>query len=178
MITVPDPAALLATLRADGYAGLPDVDVRIGASVLDSAIADSVERFVAKGPIILSDGGPYRTPAGPVVDRLAGRLGCPVVQLGVGAVRADEETVERAVAEVGARRLLVSVGSGTLTDIAKVTAQRTGSRHSRSKPLAASTVSSPTAAYLSSPARNAPSNPGGPTFSSPTPTSSPRRRGN
>ena len=35
MITVPDPAALLATLRADGHAGLPDVDVRIGASVLD-----------------------------------------------------------------------------------------------------------------------------------------------
>ncbi len=129
MITVPDPAALLATLRADGYAGLPDVDVRIGASVLDSAIADSVERFVAKEPMILSDGGPYRTPAGAVVDRLAGRLGCPVVQLGVGTVRADEETVERAVAEVGERRLLVSVGSGTLTDIAKVTAQRTGSRH-------------------------------------------------
>jgi len=42
VITVPDPAALLATLRADGHAGLPDVDVRIGASVLDSAIADSV----------------------------------------------------------------------------------------------------------------------------------------
>ena len=38
VITVPDPAALLATLRADGHAGLPDVDVRIGASVLDSAI--------------------------------------------------------------------------------------------------------------------------------------------
>ena len=32
-------------------------------------------------------------------------------------------------AEVGEHRLLVSVGSGTLTDIAKVTAQRTGSRH-------------------------------------------------
>ena len=52
-----------------------------------------------------------------------------MVQLGVGTVRADEETVERAVAEVGEHRLLVSVGSGTLTDIAKVTAQRTGSRH-------------------------------------------------
>ena len=71
-----------------------------------------------------------RTAAGPVVDRLARLLGdCPVVQLGTGTVRADEETVERAVAEVGVRRLLVSVGSGTLTDIAKVTAQRTGSRH-------------------------------------------------
>ena len=79
--------------------------------------------------MILSDGGPYRTPAGAVVDRLAGQLGCPVVQLGTGTVRADEETVERAVAEVGEHRLLVSVGSGTLTDIAKVTAQRTGSRH-------------------------------------------------
>ena len=44
-------------------------------------------------------------------------------------MRADEETVERAVAEVGGRRLLISVGAGTLTDIAKVTAQRTGSRH-------------------------------------------------
>jgi glycerol-1-phosphate dehydrogenase [NAD(P)+] len=64
------------------------------------------------------------------VDRLAARLrGCPVVQLGAGTVRADEETVERAIAEVGANRLLISVGSGTLTDIAKVTAQRTGSRH-------------------------------------------------
>jgi glycerol-1-phosphate dehydrogenase [NAD(P)+] len=33
------------------------------------------------------------------------------------------------VAEVGADRLLISVGAGTLTDIAKVTAKRTGSRH-------------------------------------------------
>ena len=129
MITVPDPAALLASLRADGHAGLPDVDVRIGASVLDDAISASLERFVAAEPIILSDGGPYRTQAGAVVDRLAGRLGCPVIQLGTGTVRADEKTVERAVAEVGEHRLLVSVGSGTLTDIAKVTAQRTGSRH-------------------------------------------------
>ena len=80
--------------------------------------------------MILSDGGPYRTPAGSVVDWLAAQLGeCPVVQLGTGTVYADEETVERAVAEVGADRLLISVGSGTLTDIAKVTAQRTGSRH-------------------------------------------------
>ena len=172
MITVPDPAALLATLRADGHAGLPDVDVRIGASVLDSAINASVERFVAKEPMILSDGGPYRTPAGAVVDRLAGQLGCRVVQLGTGTVRADEETVERAVAEVGEHRLLVSVGSGTLTDIAKVTAQRTGAVTSRSKPPAASTVSSPTAACSSSQARNAPSSRGGPTSSSPTPTSS------
>ena len=129
MITVPDPAALLASLRADGHAGLPDIDVRIGASVLDGAISASLERFVAAEPIILSDGGPYRTQAGAVVDRLAGRLGCPVIQLGTGTVRADEETVERAVAEVGEHRLLISVGSGTLTDIAKVTAQRTGSRH-------------------------------------------------
>lgn len=129
MITVPDPAALLAALRADGHAGVPDVDVRIGASVLDGAIGDSLERFPTAVPIILSDGGPYRTPAGPVVDRLAGRLGCPVIQLGTGTVRADEDTVERAVADVGEQRLLISVGSGTLTDIAKVTAQRTGSRH-------------------------------------------------
>ena len=129
MITVPDPAVLLAALRADGHAGLPDIDVRIGASVLDDAISASLERFVAAEPVILSDGGPYRTPAGSVVDRLAGRLGCPVIQLGAGTVRADEETVERAVADVGEQRLLISVGSGTLTDIAKVTAQRTGSRH-------------------------------------------------
>jgi glycerol-1-phosphate dehydrogenase [NAD(P)+] len=129
VITVPDPAALLASLRARGYAHLPDVDVRIGESVLNSAIADSSERFVGIEPVILSDGGPYRTSAGPVVDRIARRLGCPVVQLGTGAVRADEETVERAVAEVGARRLIISVGAGTLTDIAKVTAQRTGGRH-------------------------------------------------
>jgi glycerol-1-phosphate dehydrogenase [NAD(P)+] len=126
---VPDPAALLATLRADGHTGLPDVDVRIGAAVLDRAIGDTVERFVAREPMILSDGGPYRTSAGPVVDRIAAALGCPVVQLGTGTVRADEETVERAVAEVGERRLLVSVGAGTLTDIAKVTAQRTGGHH-------------------------------------------------
>ncbi|MDQ1606898.1 MAG: glycerol-phosphate dehydrogenase, partial [Microbacteriaceae bacterium] len=119
MITIPDPAALLAALRADGHAGLPDVDVRIGESVLDSAINDSTERFASIAPVILSDGGPYRTPAGPVVERLATHLGCPVVQLGSGVVRADEETVERAVGQVGANRLLVSVGSGTLTDIAK-----------------------------------------------------------
>jgi glycerol-1-phosphate dehydrogenase [NAD(P)+] len=129
MITVPDPAALLESLRADGQPGLPNIDVRIGASVLDSAIADSIARFIGRDPIILSDGGPYRTAAGAVVDRLAGHLGCRVVQLGRGTVRADEETVEQAVAEVGEHRLLVSVGSGTLTDIAKVTAQRTGNHH-------------------------------------------------
>jgi glycerol-1-phosphate dehydrogenase [NAD(P)+] len=129
VITVPDPSSLLSTLRAGGHDGLPNVDVRIGASVLNAAIADSIERFIAREPIILSDGGPYRTPAGGVVDRLAGRLGCRVIQLGAGTVRADEETVEQAVAEVGVHRLLVSVGSGTLTDIAKVTAQRTGSNH-------------------------------------------------
>jgi glycerol-1-phosphate dehydrogenase [NAD(P)+] len=124
MITMPDPAALLADLRARNYAGLPDVDIRIGASVLDGAL-DSV----AGEPVILSDGGPYRTTAGPVVDRLAARLGCPVVQLGTGTVRADEETVDRAVLQAGAHRLLISVGSGTLTDIAKVTARRTGGHH-------------------------------------------------
>ncbi len=129
MITVPEPAAILAALRARGYADLPDVDIRIGASVLHRALTDSSVRLTGE-PVILSDGGPYCTPAGPVVDRLAAQLAdCPVVQLGTGAVRADEETVERAVAEVGAHRLLISVGSGTLTDIAKVTAQRTGSRH-------------------------------------------------
>jgi glycerol-1-phosphate dehydrogenase [NAD(P)+] len=128
VITVPDPAALLATLRNDGHAGLPNVDVRIGASVVDMAIRDSADRFVTE-PVLLSDGGPYRTATGSVVDRIAKHLGCRVIQLGRGAVRADEETVEQAVAEVGERRLLVSVGSGTLTDIAKVTAQRTGSHH-------------------------------------------------
>jgi glycerol-1-phosphate dehydrogenase [NAD(P)+] len=129
VISVPDPAAILVALRARGYPDLPDVDIRIGASVLGSAISDSCERIVGD-PVILSDGGAYRTPAGPVVDRLAAQLGdCAVVQLGTGLVRADEQTVEHAVAEVGARRLLISVGSGTLTDIAKVTAQRTGSRH-------------------------------------------------
>lgn len=128
MITVPDPGALLAALRDDGHAGLPNVDVHIGESVLDKAIRDSAERFVAE-PVLLSDGGPYRTATGAVMDRLAKHLGCPIIQLGNGAVRADETTVEQAVAEVGQRRLLVSVGSGTLTDIAKVTAQRTGSHH-------------------------------------------------
>ena len=128
MISIPEPNAILATLRERGHADLPDVDIRIGASVLDDAIKDSLQRFGK--PVILSDGGPYRTPAGPVVDRLAEQLGdCPVIQLGTGTVRADEETVERAVAEVGYDRLVVSVGAGTLTDIAKVTAQRTGSRH-------------------------------------------------
>ncbi|MFG1929667.1 iron-containing alcohol dehydrogenase [Mycobacterium sp. NPDC048908] len=129
MITVPDPATLLSNLRAAGIDGLPQVDVRIGKSVLDSAIADSIDKFVGREPLILSDGGPYCTPDGAVVDRLAGRLGCPVVQLGRGTVRADEETVDTAVAEVGEHRLLISVGSGTLTDIAKVTAQRTGNHH-------------------------------------------------
>jgi glycerol-1-phosphate dehydrogenase [NAD(P)+] len=124
MITMPDPAALLAELRARNYAAVPDVDIRIGASVLDGALGS-----VAGEPVILSDGGPYRTTAGPVVDRLAARLGCPVVQLGRGTVRADEETVDRAVLQAGAHRLLISVGSGTLTDIAKVTAQRTGGHH-------------------------------------------------
>jgi glycerol-1-phosphate dehydrogenase [NAD(P)+] len=129
MITVPDPSSLLSTLRADGHDGLPNVDVRIGASVLEGAIADSIERFVGRDPLILSDGAPYRTAAGPVVDRLAAHLGCRVIQLGAGTVRADEETVEQAIAEVGEHRLLISVGSGTLTDIAKVTALRTGNHH-------------------------------------------------
>jgi len=128
MINIPEPNAILATLRERGHVDLPAVDIRIGASVLDDAIKDASSRF--SNPVIISDGGPYRTPAGPVVDRLAEQLGdCPVIQLGTGTVRADEETVERAVAEVGPDRLLISVGAGTLTDIAKVTAQRTGSRH-------------------------------------------------
>jgi glycerol-1-phosphate dehydrogenase [NAD(P)+] len=127
---IPEPNAILATLREKGYSDLPEVDVRVGASVLDDAIADTSARPGTLAAVILSDGGPYRTPAGPVVDRLAKQLGdCPVVQLGEGTVRADEETVERAVAEVGADRLLISVGAGTLTDIAKVTAKRTGSCH-------------------------------------------------
>ncbi len=80
------------------------MDIRIGASVLDHTLTDNSVRPGAGGPVILSDGGPYRTSAGPVVDRLARLLGdCPVVQLGTGTVRADEETVERAVAEVGVR---------------------------------------------------------------------------
>jgi len=128
MISIPEPNAILATLRERGHADLPAVDIRIGASVLDDAIKDSSSRFGT--PVIISDGGPYSTPEGPVVDRLAEQLGdCQVIQLGTGTVRADEETVERAVAEVGSDRLVVSVGAGTLTDIAKVTAQRTGSRH-------------------------------------------------
>jgi glycerol-1-phosphate dehydrogenase [NAD(P)+] len=128
MIGVPEPHAILATLREGGHADLPGVDIRIGTSVLDEAIKDSSSRFGA--PVVISDGGPYRTPAGPVVDRIAEQLGdCSVIQLGTGTVRADEETVERAVAEVGHDRLVVSVGAGTLTDIAKVTAERTGSRH-------------------------------------------------
>jgi glycerol-1-phosphate dehydrogenase [NAD(P)+] len=129
MITVPDPATLLSDLRAAGHDGLPEVDVRIGKSVLANAVADSIGKFVGREPLILSDGGPYRTPDGPVVDRLASHLGCPVVQLGAGTVRADEETIDRAVAEVGEHRLVISVGSGTLTDIAKVAARRTGNHH-------------------------------------------------
>ena len=128
MTGIPEPNAILSTLRQRGHADLPDVDVRIGASVLDDAINQSASRLGE--PVIISDGGPYRTPTGLVVDRLAERLGgCPIIQLGTGTVRADEETIERAVAEVGHDRLVVSVGAGTLTDIAKVTAQRTGSRH-------------------------------------------------
>ena len=49
MITVPEPAAILAVLRARGYAGLPDVDIRIGASVLDHTLTDSSLRPVAGG---------------------------------------------------------------------------------------------------------------------------------
>jgi glycerol-1-phosphate dehydrogenase [NAD(P)+] len=129
-VPIPEPNAILAELRDRGHVDLPDVDIRVGASVLDGAIADACARPGAPAPMIISDGGPYRTPAGPVVDRLAKELGdCPVIQLGTGMVRADEDTVERAVAEVGSQRLLVSVGAGTLTDIAKVAAQRTGSRH-------------------------------------------------
>ncbi|MGZ6779238.1 MAG: iron-containing alcohol dehydrogenase [Mycobacterium sp.] len=129
MTNVPEPNAILAGLRERGHKNLPDVDIRVGTSVLADAIADAVAEPGTPAPVIISDGGPYRTPAGPVVDRLAKKLGCPVIQLGNGTVRADEDTVERAVAEVGSVRLLISVGAGTLTDIAKVTAQRTGSRH-------------------------------------------------
>ncbi|HEX3284870.1 MAG TPA: iron-containing alcohol dehydrogenase [Mycobacterium sp.] len=130
MTTIPEPNAILAELRERGHNDLPNVDIRVGSSVLDGAIADACARPETPAPVIISDGGPYRTSAGPVVDRLAKVLGdCPVIQLGSGSVRADEETVERAVAEVGSERLLISVGAGTLTDIAKVAAQRTGSRH-------------------------------------------------
>ena len=95
--TVPEPNAILADLRERGHDDLPDVDIRVGASVLDGAIADACARPGMPAPVIISDGGPYRTPAGPVVDRLAKQLGCPVIQLGTGTVRADEDTVERAV---------------------------------------------------------------------------------
>ncbi len=128
-MTVPDPNAILASLREHGHRDLPAVDIRVGASILDGAVAEACARPGMPAPVIVSDGGPYTTPAGPVVDRLAKKLGCPVIQLGTGTVRADEETVERAVAEIAAPRLVVSVGAGTLTDIAKVAAQRTGSRH-------------------------------------------------
>jgi glycerol-1-phosphate dehydrogenase [NAD(P)+] len=136
-MTVLEPNAILADLRERGHHDLPDVDIRVGASVLDGAIADACARHSTAAPLIISDGGPYRTPAGPVVDRLAEQLDCSVIQLGTGTVRADEDTVERAVTEVeaqcrrpsGSGRLLISIGAGTLTDIAKVTAQRTGSRH-------------------------------------------------
>ena len=102
---IPEPNEILATLREKGYRDLPEVDIRVGASVLDDAISDTCARPGAPAAVILSDGGPYRTPAGPVVDRLAKQLGdCPVIQLGTGTVRADEETVEQAVAEVGMRR--------------------------------------------------------------------------
>ncbi len=136
--TIPEPNAVLADLRERGHDDLPDVDIRVGTSVLGGAITQARTHRGAPEPLIISDGGPYSTPAGPVVDRHAEQLGgCPVIQLGTGTVRADEDTVERAVTEVEARcrrpggtgRLLVSVGAGTLTDIAKVTAQRTGSRH-------------------------------------------------
>jgi glycerol-1-phosphate dehydrogenase [NAD(P)+] len=129
MTVIPEPNAILADLRQRGHLDLPHVDIRVGTAVLDGAIADSCAIPGASAPVIISDGGPYLTPDGPVVDRLANKLGCAVIQLGTGSVRADEETVERAVAEVGSERLVVSVGAGTLTDIAKVTAQRTGSRH-------------------------------------------------
>ena len=127
--TVPEPNAILAGLTEKGHDNLPDVDIRVGASILDDAIADASARRGMPAPVIISDGGPYRTPDGPVVERLALKLGCPVIQLGAGTVRADEETVERAVAAVASPRLLISVGAGTLTDIAKVTAQRTNSHH-------------------------------------------------
>ncbi len=103
VITIPEPNAILADLRERGHDDLPDVDIRVGASVLDGAIADACARPGMPAPVIISDGGPYRTPAGPVVDRLAEQLGCPVIQLGTGTVRADEETVERAVAPKSAR---------------------------------------------------------------------------
>ncbi|MEO7119428.1 MAG: hypothetical protein ABIZ34_10700, partial [Candidatus Limnocylindrales bacterium] len=73
MISIPDPTAILATLRERGHANLPGVDIRIGASVLDDAIKDASSSF--DKPVIISDGGPYRTPAGLVVDRLAEQLG-------------------------------------------------------------------------------------------------------
>ena len=136
-MTILEPNAILADLRERGHHDLPDVDIRVGASVLDGAIADACATPGMPAPLLISDGGPYATPAGPVVARLAERLDCPVIQLGTGTVRADEDTVERAVTEVeaqcrrpsGSGLLLISVGAGTLTDIAKVTAQRTGSRH-------------------------------------------------
>ncbi len=136
MITVPDPLAILTDLRDQGHVDVPDMDIRIGTAVLDGAIADSADRLAAGGgPMLLSDGGPYRTPDGPVVDRLAKQLGdCPVVQLGTGhgPRRRGDRRARGGRSRAGCRRpsgLLISVGAGTLTDIAKVTAQRTGSRH-------------------------------------------------
>ena len=95
-------AAILAALRARGQRDLPDVDIRIGASV-----------WTARSPILRNArggraGDPQRRRPVPYVGR-AGRGSArraarrlPGGPTRTGTVRADEETVERAVAEVGA----------------------------------------------------------------------------
>ena len=40
MTTIPEPNAILAELRERGHDDLPDIDVRVGASILDGAIAE------------------------------------------------------------------------------------------------------------------------------------------
>ena len=130
MITVPEPNAILATLREQGLrrpARRGHPHRRLGVGRRDRRRLRTIRGARA--------GDPQRRRAVPH----AGRAGRRSARRAARTARSSSSARARCAPtrrrssarspKSGADRLLISVGAGTLTDIAKVTAQRTGSRH-------------------------------------------------
>lgn len=116
--------------------GLRTLVIEPGAS---RRTAEVVAGLVSHGDaevVVLVDTVPYGPPAGQLKPalleqlRAAGRaVRCLEVPTGHGAVHADEPTLDAVAAAARGAGVLVTVGSGTLADIGKVTAQRLAVAH-------------------------------------------------
>jgi glycerol-1-phosphate dehydrogenase [NAD(P)+] len=97
------------------------------------AIGSLAASLLAGGSVVLLVDGVPKSVGGADVDaiveaRLASRyeLRRVVVQAGAHGVVLDEATIDATVAEASGAELLVSIGSGTVTDLVKVVGQRLG----------------------------------------------------